>query len=113
LTIIVDYSKADPGNERHILTVVQTQSLWSRFQPLKLKPGVFCQCSNHRRATLIAMGHPQPSTGTPLVTDNSTSKRNFKKISSTEECVRLGYAIPLVEDRIKQDRSTSFGKQEN
>jgi hypothetical protein len=73
-------ARQTPNERTHILTVVQTQSPWSLPAAEAETGGVFVNAQNHRtRATLIAMGHPQPSTGTPLVTDNSTSKGILKK----------------------------------
>jgi hypothetical protein len=71
--------------------VVQTQSPWS-LPPLKLKPVAFLSMLKIivPATTLIAMGHPQPSTGTPLVTDNSTSMEFFKKICRERDSKPLG-----------------------
>jgi hypothetical protein len=54
------------------------------------------------RATLIAMGHPQPSTGTPLVTDNSTSHGILKNLIKPKKSKTWDMRYHWIEDRIKQ-----------
>jgi hypothetical protein len=70
-----DYHKGDPQTNGPILTIVQSLKTVVSSAAEAETGGVFvnAQIIIPTRATLIAMGHPQPTTCTPLVTDNSTS----------------------------------------
>jgi hypothetical protein len=77
-----DYHKGDPQTNGPLLTMVQSLKTVVSSAAEAETGGVFvnAQIIIPTRATLIAMGHPQPITGTPLVTDNSTSHGILKNL---------------------------------
>jgi hypothetical protein len=99
-----DYGKGDPQKNGPILTIVQSLKNVVSSAAEAETGGVFinAQVIIPTRTTLIDMGHPQPTTGTPLVTDNSTSHGILKNLIKPKKSKTWDMHYHWVEDRIQQ-----------